>query len=141
MKVLLDTNIVLDIVEKREPYFSDSYRVFMKSAEREIEAIIGVSSITDIYYVTRKNCKDTKHAVGFIFDMLKIVTPVDSKVADIHEALKLNFSDFEDALIAATATREGADYIITRNAADFMNSPVPAVSPAEFLKKHGDETK
>ena len=46
MKVLFDTNILLDVVEKREPHFSDSYQVFMKSARGEIEAIIGASSIT-----------------------------------------------------------------------------------------------
>jgi predicted nucleic acid-binding protein len=51
MRVLLDTNILLDVVEKREPYFSDSFQVFMKSAKKEIEAIIGASSVTDIYYI------------------------------------------------------------------------------------------
>ena len=55
MKVFLDTNILLDIVEKREPHFSDSYQIFLKSAERKIDAIVGASSITDIYYVTRRN--------------------------------------------------------------------------------------
>ena len=66
MKIVLDTNILLDIVEKREPYFSDSYQIFIKSAERKIEAIISASSVTDIYYVTRKNCKSAEQAIGFI---------------------------------------------------------------------------
>jgi predicted nucleic acid-binding protein len=136
MKVLLDTNVLLDIVEKREPHFSDSYQVFLKSAKKDIEGIIGVSSVTDVYYVTRKNCKDTKRAVNFIIDMLKIVTPVDSKAVDIMEALKLNFSDFEDAVVSATAAREKADYIITRNVSDFLGSSVPAISPSDFLRTH-----
>ena len=135
MKVLLDTNILLDIVEKREPYFSDSYQVFMKSAKKEIEAIIGASSITDIYYVTRRNCKDTNQAIGYIIDLLKVATPVDTKAADIEEAIRLNFPDFEDAVVAATAARENADFIITRNTGDFAKSPVPAVTPTDFLKK------
>ena len=138
MKVLLDTNILLDILEKREPYFSDSYEVFKKSAERKIEAIIGASSVTDIYYVTRKNCKDAERSLNYIVDMLKIVTPVDTKAVDIQAAIKLNFSDFEDAVISATAAREKADYIISRNAGDFIKSPVPAISPADFLKKHNE---
>ena len=138
MKVLLDTNVLLDILEKREPYFSDSYKIFIKSAERKIEAIIGAGSVTDIYYVTRKNCKDAEQALDFIIDMLKIVTPVDTKAVDIQTAIKLNFSDFEDAVIAATATRENADYIISRNADDFIKSPVPAITPTEFLKKHSE---
>jgi predicted nucleic acid-binding protein len=135
MKIVLDTNIMLDIVEKREPYFSDSYQVFLKSAAREFEAIIGANSVTDIYYITRRNCKDSRQALSFIMDMFKVVTFVDTKAVDIQEAIKLNFPDFEDAVIAATASREGASYIITRNTNYFAKSPVPAITPADFLKK------
>jgi predicted nucleic acid-binding protein len=135
MKILLDTNVILDIVEKREPYFSDSYKVFIKSAAREFEAIIGAGSVTDIYYITRKNCKDSRQALSYIIDMLKVVSSVDTKAVDIQEAIRLNFPDFEDAVIAATASREGASYIITRNTNDYNKSPVPAITPADFLKK------
>ena len=75
MKVLLDTNVLLDVVEKREPFFFDSFEVFMKSARREIEAVIGAGSVTDIYYITRRNCKNAGQALGYIIDMLKVVTP------------------------------------------------------------------
>jgi len=136
MKILLDTNVILDVVEKREPFFSASYQVFLKSAAREFEAIIGANSVTDIYYVTRRNCKDSKQALSFIIDMLKVVTSVDTKAIDIQEAIRLNFSDFEDAVIAATASREGASYIITRNTSDFNKSPVPAITPADFLERY-----
>jgi predicted nucleic acid-binding protein len=136
MRIILDTNVILDIVEKREPYFSDSYKIFLKSAAREFEAIIGASSVTDIYYITRRNCKDSKQALSFIIDMLKVVTFVDTKAIDIQEAIRLNFTDFEDAVIAATAAREGANYIITRNAGDFEKSPVPAMTPVDFLKMY-----
>ena len=138
MKVFLDTNILLDIVEKREPHFADSYQIFMKSAQRKIEAIIGASSITDIYYITRKNCKNAEQAIGFIIDMLKVVTAVDTKAADIQEAIRLNFSDFEDAVAAATAARENADYLITRNTGDYKKSPITVISPADFLKKYSE---
>ena len=139
MRVLLDTNILLDVVEKREPYFSDSYQVFKLSATKEIDAIIGAGSVTDIYYVVRKNCKNVEKAAGYIIDLFKVVTFVDTKAADIQEALKFSFSDFEDAVVAATAARENASYIITRNVDDFSKSPVPAINPADFLKKHGAE--
>ena len=138
MKVLLDTNILLDIVEKREPHFFNSYQIFLKSAERKIEAIIGASSVTDIYYVTKRNCKSATQATGYIVDMLKVVTAVDTKAADIQEAIRLNFSDFEDAVIAATAAREKTDFIISRNTSDFMKSTVPVMSPSDFLKKYGE---
>jgi predicted nucleic acid-binding protein len=135
VKVLLDTNILLDIVEKREPSFAASYEVILKSATKEIDAIIGAGSVTDIYYINRRNCGNDEQALNSIIDLLKVVTLVDTKAADIQEAIKLGFSDFEDAVIAATASREQAGYIITRNVKDFSKSSVPAISPAEFLQQ------
>jgi predicted nucleic acid-binding protein len=136
MKVLLDTNVLLDIVEKREPFFSDSYQVFMKSATKEIDAIIGASSVTDIFYIANKNCKNTKQALEYIIDLLNVVNAVDTKAIDLQNAIKLNFSDFEDAVVAATAMRENAVYIITRNTNDYKNIPIQVISPSDFLKKH-----
>jgi predicted nucleic acid-binding protein len=126
VKVLLDTNVLLDIVEKRASSFDASYEVFMKSATKEIDAIVGAGSVTDIYYVNRKNCGNSEQALNSIIDLLTVVSLVDTKAADIQEAIKLGFSDFEDAVIAATASREQADYIITGNTTDFSKSPVPA---------------
>jgi predicted nucleic acid-binding protein len=133
VRVLLDTNVLLDIVEKREPAFAASYEVFLKSATKEITAIIGANSVTDIYYVNRRNCGNDEQALHSIIDLLNVVTLVDTKAADIQEAIKFGFPDFEDAVIAATASREQADYIITGNMKDFSKSPIPAISPAEFL--------
>ena len=141
MKVYLDTNILLDVVEKREPYFSDSYKVFMKSAKREIEAIVGASSVTDIYYIASRNCKDSKQALNYIIDLLNVVASVDTKAIDLQEAINLKFPDFEDAVVASTAKREKADYIITRNTDDYQISPIPAINPSDFLKKHFPQEK
>ena len=136
MKVLLDTNVLLDIVEKREPFFISSYQVFMKSATKEIDAIIGAGSVTDIYFIAHKNCKNSKQALEYIIDLLKVVNAVDTKAVDIQNAIKLNFSDFEDAVVTATAIRENAVYIITRNTADYKNASISVISPEDFLKKH-----
>ena len=133
MKVLLDANILLDVLEKRIPHFSDSYQIFMKAASKEIEAIIGAGSITDIYYVLKRNCKDAQQALELIINMIQIVTPVDTKSIDIQEATEMGFSDFEDAVVTATAIRENVDYLITRNAADFSASPIPVMQPSDFL--------
>ena len=70
--------------------------------------------------------------------MLKVITVVDTRVSDIQEAIQLQFSDFEDAVIAATAARENADFLITRNTSDFLKSNVPAISPVDFLKKYSE---
>jgi len=65
----------------------------------------------------------------------KLVTIVDTKAYDVHNALSANMSDFEDAIVAATALRETAEYVITRNIKDFVKSPIPAITPSEFLRK------
>jgi hypothetical protein len=67
-------------------------------------------------------------------DILQILNLVDTKAQDIWTAVGLGISDFEDTIVAAVAHSENADYIVTRNCADFVNSPVPAISPADFLK-------
>jgi predicted nucleic acid-binding protein len=83
--------------------------------------------------LTKKQYTDTETAAGIILDILEIIKPVDTLVNDIFHAAKLGFSDFEDAIIAAIAQREKADYIITRNTQDFSKSNVPAVTPDTFL--------
>jgi predicted nucleic acid-binding protein len=103
VRIFLDSNVLLDVIEKREPAFAASYEVFIKSAAKEIDAIVGAGSITDIYYVNRKNCGDDEQALDSIIDLLNVVTLVDTKAVDIQEAIKLGFPDFEDAVIAATA--------------------------------------
>jgi len=133
MKVLFDTNIVIDILKRREPYYENSNKVFMLIVNEKVEGIIGTSAITDIYYLIKKQYADTKTAVKIIFDILEIIKPVDTLTSDVFNAAELGFNDFEDAVIAAVAAREKTDYIITRDTKDFSKSPVPVITPDAFL--------
>jgi predicted nucleic acid-binding protein len=133
MKLYFDTNIIVDILKHREPFFENSNKIFMLTAEEKIDGIVGTSAVTDIYYLIRKQYADTETAVKFIFDILEIIKPVDTLIDDIFSAAELGFADFEDAVIAAIACREKADYIITRNTKDYSKSPIPAITPDEFL--------
>jgi predicted nucleic acid-binding protein len=135
MKVYLDTNIIIDILERREPYYNDSNALFLLAIDKKINCIISASSITDIFYVINNKNKDSHKTVQVIFDLLKIVKGVDTLISDLYVAANFGFSDFEDAVAASTAVREQADYIITRNVKDFTNSPVPAMNPIDFLNK------
>jgi predicted nucleic acid-binding protein len=74
-----------------------------------------------------------KTTIGIILDILEIIKPVDTLAIDVFYAAELDFLDFEDAVVAAVAQREKADYIITRNTADFSKSSVPAITPDVFL--------
>ena len=133
MKIYFDTNIVIDILERREPYYKNSNEVFLHVINDDINGIIGTSSVTDIYYLVRRRYKDSKTTIRIIIDILEIIKPVDTLVNDIFRAADLDFIDFEDAVVAAVAQREKADYIITRNTQDFSKSAVQAVTPEDFL--------
>ena len=133
MKVIIDTNIVIDILKRREPFYESSNKIFLLAVDERIDSIISTSAVTDIYYLTRKQYADTKTAINFIFDVLEIIKPVDTLVNDIFIAAELGFQDFEDAVVAAIAMREKVKYIITRNTRDFSHSVIPAITPDDFL--------
>ena len=131
MRITLDTNIILDILEKREPFFADSYLVLLNALENGDLCMMPVSATTDIAYILRK-AEDVK---GKLLDFSFMVKLTDVTTKDFAEAMKTDMPDFEDALLAANAKHNKADCIITRNAKDYVNSPVKAITPAEVLKE------
>lgn len=131
MRITLDTNIILDIIEKREPFFADSYLVLLNALENGDLCMMPVSATTDIAYILRK-AEDVK---GKLLDFSFMVKLTDVTTKDFAEAMKTDMPDFEDALLAANAKHNKADCIITQNAKDYVNSPVKAITPAEFLKE------
>lgn len=135
MKILIDTNVILDVLQKREPFFADSYQSLRKALEADTECLISASAATDIFYVLRKALQSASKAKQQIERLSQIVTFADVQGTDIHTALMYSMSDFEDAVVDAVAERNEASYILTRNIKDFAGSSVPAVTPTEFLKK------
>jgi len=133
MIVYFDTNVVVDILLKREPFFENSFKALSKVANKSVNGIIGTSAITDIYYIVNKEMKDKEKSVNSIFNILKILLLVETTPQDIFTAKVLDIQDFEDSVVSAIASRNKADYIITRNVDDFVNSPVPVITPADFV--------
>ena len=135
MRILIDTNVILDIVQKREPFFTDSYQALRRAIETDTECLISASAVTDIFYILRKAFQSAPKAKIRIEQLSQLVTFADVQGADIHTALMRSMPDFEDAVVDAVAERNGASCILTRNIRDFAGSSVPAVTPTEFLKK------
>lgn len=135
MKILIDTNVILDILQKREPFFADSYRALRKATEDDAECLISASAVTDIFYMLRKALGSAQQAKEQIEQLAQIVSFADVQGMDIHTALMRAMPDFEDAVVDAVAERNGASYILTRNIKDFAGSVVPAILPADFLNK------
>ena len=135
MRILIDTNVVLDILQKREPFFADSYQALRKATESNDECLISASAATDIYYMLRKALGSAQKAKERIEQLALLVNFADVQGIDIHTALMRDMPDFEDAVVDAVAERSGAHYILTRNTKDFAGSVVPAVLPSDFLNK------
>ena len=135
MRILIDTNVILDILQKREPFFADSYRPLRKAIESDAECLLSASAATDIFYMLRKALGSAQQAKEQIEQLAQLVSFADVQGMDIHTALMREMPDFEDAVVDAVAERNGASYILTRNIKDFAGSVVPAILPVDFLDK------
>ncbi|MCL2441921.1 MAG: PIN domain-containing protein [Treponema sp.] len=135
MKAFIDTNVVIDVLEEREPFYKNSYRIIQLGLEGDIETIMSAGAVKDVYYLIRRFLKDDIKARESVFLISNYIKVCNTTSEDITNALILSMPDFEDALIASAARREKADYIITRNEKDFENSPIPAITPEQFLER------
>ena len=135
MRVLVDTNVILDILQKREPFFANSYQAVRKALEDGNECLISASAATDIFYILRKALGSAQQARERMKQLAQLMDFADVQGIDIHTALMREMTDFEDAVVDAVAERSGVSYILTRNIKDFAGSVVPTILPADFLDK------
>lgn len=133
MIILLDTNIPLDFLLQREPYFESINKIMIMVKDNEVEPCITASSVTDIYYIMRRY-KIQEERVLMLTEYLKLVVIINTTRTDILRALKMEKSDFEDAVAFQSAKRKKVDYLITRDKTGFADNTVRVVSPEEFLK-------
>lgn len=134
MVVLVDTNILRDIIANREPYAQYAKEIMEKCARREIMGIMAAHSIPNLFYILRKNfSKEERRRI--LKNLCSVFYISDLNAKKILAALDNdNFSDFEDCLQEECAVEAMADYIVTRNPDDFVNSRVKIIRPDEFLK-------
>lgn len=134
MRIVVDTNVILDIFLKREPFFSASYAALRKAAEADADCFISAAAATDIFYILRKNLKSSEQAKAYLSSLMQLVSFSDVLSTDIAEALASEMADFEDAVVDAVASRMGAQCILTRNTKDFVKAKTKAVTPEEYTK-------
>jgi predicted nucleic acid-binding protein len=134
MKVLLDTNIIVDIALEREPFFENSEIVISLVEQGQIEGYISASSFGDLYYIIRRE-KGRDLTLEFLRNIVSFcqVATVDS--AAINMALSTNFRDFEDAIQYATAVVNQLDAIVTRNPQDFPVSTHRIITPEQLIQE------
>lgn len=134
MKVLLDTCIMVDVLQRREPFFEHSYQTMRAIAGRRAEGFLTAKSFADLYYLTHRHIHDDKETRRILSTLLVTLSLLDTAGIDCRRALPSETGDYEDAVMIETARREKMDCIVTRNQRDYTHSPIPVLSPAEFLR-------
>jgi predicted nucleic acid-binding protein len=133
VKVLVDTNVILDVVLKRPGVYVDSFAIFTCSEDQRINGCVSASAMTDIFYVVYKDRKDLKTVYDMTDELIYVFSIVPVFETTIMGALALRWKDFEDAVQYLTAQEQKAEYIITRNKDDYKTSAIPCMTPTEFI--------
>ncbi len=132
MKILVDTNVILDVLCNRMEFVKDSLKVFKHCEAGQITGYISALSVPNIVYIMRKEL-DSGKIKEILAKLTTIFTVVDLRETDLLKAADMDYSDYEDALQTVCGIRAKVDYIVTRNVKDFMNSTIPAIKPEELI--------
>lgn len=133
MKLLIDTNIILDMVLKRENC-NISMELFRKIRAFRAEAYITASSVTDLFYIIRKETHNTEHTYVIMENILKLTTILSVTENDVREAFGQKWKDFEDCVQYVTSKNNHINYIITANQKDYPNATLPVLTPAACIE-------
>ena len=138
MRVLLDTNVIVDVLQKRQPWYPSCKEIFAAVAYQDITGCITAKQAGDIYFFACKQFRgepniDAK-ARKILNNLFALFELIDSRGIDCEMALVRENGDFEDAMLIESAVREKIDCIVTRNPTHFKNSPVAVHDPESFVK-------
>lgn len=132
MRVLFDTNVVLDVLLNRTPYVGTAVPLFAGVERREITGLLGATTVTTIHYLSRKSLgeRGARRQVRRLLDLFE-VAPVTRPV--LEDALVLGFADLEDAVLHEAGRHAGAEGVVTRDADGFRMATLPVYAPDELL--------
>ena len=134
MRLLIDGNIILDVLQNREPHVADSAKIWKLCETDQMEGYVSGLTFSNLVYIMRKELNPEK--INEVFKTLGLIFRfTDLTVSDMAKAAEMQWDDFEDALQAATAERIHVDNIITRNVKDYKQSRIVAFTPTEFLAR------
>jgi predicted nucleic acid-binding protein len=130
--ILIDINVLLDVLQKREPFFETSAGLLAAVEAGHVWGYIAAHSITTLFYLIQKgrSSADARATITNLLQFIKIV-PVDQST--IEQALNLDFRDFEDAVQMISAVQSKVDCLVTRNIKDYQPALLPVMQPVDFL--------
>jgi len=140
VKLLLDTDVVLDVLTERRPHYAASAGVLTYIERGSARGLIAAHAVTTIHYLLARHLTRSKatDAIALLLDLLEVAA-VDGKT--LKRALSLAWRDFEDAVTAVAAIDAGATHVITRNTKDFKALPLSVLSPAAFVVAVGSKSE
>lgn len=134
MRALIDTCIVIDALQNRQPFSSAAQELFLVVANRRADGFLTAKSVTDIYYLTHRathSDRETRHILSTLVSLFELL---DTTGMDCRRALSSDLTDYEDAVMVESALRAGLDCIVTRNLKDYTKASLPIYTPGDFVK-------
>ena len=132
MRVLFDTNVLLDAILEREPFVSDAAFLLEIVDAGKLEGFVSATTVTDIYYLVRKQTRSAAIALAAVTALIASMTVCSVGREILEQAVTSSGSDFEDSVQIACATSLGLEAIATRDTSGFSSSPAPVLSPTEL---------
>lgn len=134
MVVLIDTNVALDFLTMRQPYYEDARNIIRICASEKVQGYIAFQSLPNIFYILRKSHTESDRRIMLkkLCLVLRVTGASHEKVCDAID--RDDFVDFEDCLQDECAKEVSADFIVTRNVEDFRHSQVKAITPQKLLE-------
>ncbi len=131
-RVLFDSDVLIDVLSRREPFLVASSLALSSTIRDNVEAYVAGHAVTNIFYILRRQIGNqaTREVLTQLLQRLRVASVTDEI---IRQALSSPIADFEDAVTSAAASSAQVEQIVTRNLSDFLRSDIPAVSPEMFL--------
>jgi predicted nucleic acid-binding protein len=132
VNVFFDTNVLLDVLAERRPFYEDSVRAWSLAETGKVRGLVSAITCANLFYILRKSGGQVAARRGLrLARSVFSVVPCDEAIVD--QAIEADVPDFEDAIQLHSAARCGAEYIVTRNLGHFAKSGIPVLSPRDFL--------
>lgn len=130
--VMIDVNIVLDVLQQREPFYETSMRLLASAEAGRVHGWLAAHSLTTLFYLIAKD-QNSKQARAALTSLLQFLSVATVNQSTIEQALGLAYPDFEDAVQMVSAVQTKLDLLVTRNPKDYKPALIPVLQPVEFL--------
>ena len=139
MRILVDTNVIIDVLQNRQPWCESGKAIFLAIANKQVAGCVTAKQIADIHYFSRKQFKEQENVDSkgrtVITKLLALFELLDILGIDCQDAIVYENHDYEDAIMISTAVRSGVDAIVTRDSSHYKSAPIPVYTADEFASK------